>query len=197
MLALLVVFGAVALAVGAHLIWWSQIHLDSLSGPVTSSARGSQTEPLLIPVALLALAGFGAALATTGVLRRLVGVVLLVGGGWAAVRAVIDLWQSPASLHTDLSRPAVSSAPPQLHLVGPLVALFGGLLVVLTGALVIRGFGGESRAWRQVRRADFPCRWRGSGADRAGRLRRSGSGRRLVEGPRRGPGPDRADARPH
>ena len=140
-LALLVVVGAVALAVAAHLIWWSQTHVDSLSGAITISARGSQADPLLIPVALLALAGFGAALATNGVLRRVVGVVLLVGGGWAAVLAVVGLWRPPTSLHTDLTRPAVSSALPQLHVGGPLVALLGGLLVALTGALVVSGFG--------------------------------------------------------
>jgi uncharacterized membrane protein (TIGR02234 family) len=160
-LALLVVSGAVALTVGAHLTWWSQVHLDSLSGPVTSSAKGSQADPLLIPVALLALAGFGAALASTGVLRRLVGVVLLVGGGWAAVRAAISLWQSPASLHTDLSTPAVSSAPPQLHLAGPLVALFGGLLVALAGALVVRGFGARAALGA---RFDAPTSRAGGGA---------------------------------
>ena len=163
-LALLVVLGAVALAVGARWVWWSQTHVDSLSGPITITARGSQADPLLIPVALLALAGFGAALATTGVLRRLVGLVLLVGGGWAAVRAVISLWQPPASLHTDLTRPAISSAPPQLHLAGPLVALLGGVFVALVGALVVSGLGARSAlgarfdapAGRGVGRAPVP-----------------------------------------
>ena len=104
-LAVLLVVGAVALVVGAGLTWWTQTHLDSLAGSVTVKAKGSQTDALLIPVALLALAGFGAALATTGVLRRLVGVVLVLGGAWAATLAIIGLWQAPASLHTDLTRP--------------------------------------------------------------------------------------------
>ncbi len=140
-LAVLLVVGAVALVVGAGLTWWTQTHLDSLAGSVTVKAKGSQTDALLIPVALLALAGFGAALATTGLLRRLVGVVLVLGGAWAATLAIIGLWQAPASLHTDLTRPPLSSSPPQLHPAGALVAALGGLLVALAGILVISGFG--------------------------------------------------------
>ncbi len=140
-LAILVVAGAVALAVGAGLTWWTQTHLDSLAGSITLEAKGSQTDALLIPVALLALAGFGAAMATTGVLRRLVGVVLLLGGAWATALAVAGWWRAPASLHTDLTRPAVSSAPPQLHPAGPLVAALGGLLIAVAGVLVVSGFG--------------------------------------------------------
>lgn len=140
-LALLVILGAAALAVGAGLTWWTQTHLDSLAGSVTITAKGSQTDALLIPVALLALAGFGAALATAGTLRRLVGAVLLVGAVWTAVLAVVALWQAPASLHTELTRPALSSAPPQSHAFGPLVAAFGGVLVGLAGVLVLAGFG--------------------------------------------------------
>jgi uncharacterized membrane protein (TIGR02234 family) len=141
MLAVLLVVGAVALVVGAGLTWWTQTHLDSLAGSVTIKAKGSQTDALLIPVALLALAGFGATLATTGRLRRLVGVVLVLGGSWAATLAIIGLWQAPASLHTDLTRPPLSSAPPQLHPAAALVAALGGLLVALAGVLVVSGLG--------------------------------------------------------
>ena len=140
-LALLVLIGAVALAVGAGLTWWSQTHLDSLAGSITIKAKGSQTDALLIPVALLALAGFGATLATTGVLRRLVGGVLVLGGAWAATSALVGLWRAPASLHTDLTRPALSSASPDLHAAGPLIAALGGALVAAAGVLVVAGFG--------------------------------------------------------
>ena len=51
------------------------------------TAAGADCLPELVPVALVALAGFGATLATQGWLRRLVGAILLAGGLWVAVRA--------------------------------------------------------------------------------------------------------------
>ncbi len=137
----LVVLGAAAAAAAAATTWWSQDHLDSLAGTITTRATGSRSDPVLVPVALVALAGFGAALATGGLLRRSVGGVLLVAGTWAAVPAVIGFFSVPDLLHTDLTRPVESSGTARLHPVGPSLALLGGLLVAVAGMLLLAGVG--------------------------------------------------------
>ncbi|MDQ2797137.1 MAG: Trp biosynthesis-associated membrane protein [Actinomycetota bacterium] len=162
-LALLVILGAAALAGASALTWWTQTHLDALSGALTTTAKGSQTDALLIPVALIGLAGFGAALATTGGLRRAVGVLLLVGGGLAAGLSVSGLLSAPASLHTDLLRPVESSGPAQLQVTGPVLGVIGGVLIAVAGLLVglgygaRRGLGARYDAPRRKQRAPQPA----------------------------------------
>ena len=140
-LGLLVVLGAAAAASASGLTWWTQTHVDSLAGALTTKATGARTDSLLIPVALVALAGLGAALATTGVLRRCVGALLLVGGLWSAVLSVVGLSSAPAALTTDLTRPAESSSAPQVHAFGPVLGVLGGLLIAAAGALILVGYG--------------------------------------------------------
>ena len=141
LLGVLIVLGAAAAASAAGLTWWTQAHTDSLAGPLTTKATGSRTDSLLIPVALVALAGLGAALATTGVLRRGVGALLVLGGGASAVLSAVGLFSAPVVLKTDLTRPALSSSPPEVHAFGPVLGLLGGLLVAAAGVLILLGFG--------------------------------------------------------
>ncbi len=141
LLALLLVLGAAVTAVASALNWWTQQNRDALAGTFTTTATGSRVAPQLLPVALVALAGFGAALATSGALRRLVGVVLVLAGAWAGMSAVRSLLRQPPSLREDLVRPVEISAPAQLHLPGPLLGTAGGLLIVVAGALLLTGFG--------------------------------------------------------
>src|SRR5690242_10674652 len=68
----LVLAGAAACAGAAAMAWWTADYVDPLTGPLTLTASGSQCRPELVPVALIALAGFGATLATAGWLRRVV-----------------------------------------------------------------------------------------------------------------------------
>ena len=140
-LALLVLLGAIATVSAAATTWWTQRHLDALSGSISTKASGAHTDGLLIPVALIGLAGFGAALATGGLLRRLVGLVLAVGGVWTSVLAVIGLLSAPASLLTDLNQPAESSEPADLNALGPLLGAVGGLLIATAGILLGLGYG--------------------------------------------------------
>lgn len=140
-LALLVVLGAGAAAGAAAMTWWTQVFADPLSGSITTRATGSQTDTLLVPVALVALAGFGAALATTGAVRRAVGAVLALGGAGAAVLAVRALFSAPAGLRSDLTRPADATGSAQVHVLGPLLGTLAGLLVGFAGVLVLAGFG--------------------------------------------------------
>lgn len=145
LLAALVLLGAAACAGAAALTWWTAGYDDPLTGPLTLTATGSDCLPELVPVALVALAGFGAALATQGWLRRLVGVVLLAGGLLVAVRAVLAFAAPPSTLTSALVRPATPSGPAQLHPFGPALALAGGVLLALAGVLVAAGLGGRRR----------------------------------------------------
>lgn len=140
-LALLIVAGAALAVIAGSLTWWRQQHLDALAGSVTTAATGSQTDALLVPAALVGLAGFGAAVATTGVLRRLVGLLLVVGGGIAAVLAVLGALDAPARLLTSLSRPAEASSSPTLRPVGAVLGVLGGLLIATAGLLLVLGYG--------------------------------------------------------
>jgi uncharacterized membrane protein (TIGR02234 family) len=101
--------------------------------------------PELIPLALVALAGFGAALATRGLPRRLIGVVLVLCGLILAVRSVLAFGSEPGVLVTELARPADPVGSAQLHPAGPLLAVLGGLLLGLAGVLITLGIGGRQR----------------------------------------------------
>ncbi len=144
-LAALVLLGAAACAAGSAMTWWTADYLDPLTGPLTLTASGADCCPELVPVALVALAGFGATLATQGWLRRLVGVVLLAGGLLVAVRAVTAMTAVPATLPGGLVRPADPVGPAQLHPAGPILAVTGGVLIAVAGVLVAAGRGAYRR----------------------------------------------------
>jgi len=141
----LAVAGAALAAVGAALTWWSADYLDPLTGPLVIRLSGADSVPELIPLALVGLAGLGAALATHGIPRRLVGVVLLVCGGVIAARSVLSVGGPPAALAGSLSRPADPVGAAQLHPVGPALAVLGGLLLATAGVLVVLGRGARAR----------------------------------------------------
>jgi uncharacterized membrane protein (TIGR02234 family) len=148
-LAILVLVGAAACAGAAAMTWWTAEYADPLTGPFTRTASGADCLPELVPVALVALAGFGATLATAGIVRRLIGVVLLAGGLLVAVRAALAMGGAPATLTAGLVRPADPTGPAQVHPLGPVLAVLGGVLVVLAGILVVAGTGGRRRLGRR------------------------------------------------
>lgn len=141
----LVLAGAAACAGAAAMTSWTADYVDALTGPLTLTASGADCLPELVPLALIALAGFGATLASQGWLRRVVGLILLAGGLLAAVRAGSAIARVPAVLTGSLVRPADPAGPAQLHPAGPLLALTGGVLIALAGALVAAGLGGRRR----------------------------------------------------
>ena len=145
LVAVLLIAGAAACAGAAAMTWWTADYVDPLTGPLTLTASGAGCLPELVPVALVGLAGFGAALATQGWLRRVVGVVLLAMGVLVAVRAAMAMLDAPAVLTGSLVRPADPAGPARLLPVGPLLALAGGVLIALAGFLVAAGLGGRRR----------------------------------------------------
>lgn len=144
-LAALVLLGTAACAGAAAMTWWTADYVDPLTGPVTLTASGADCLPELVPVALVALAGFGASLATQGWVRRLVGVILLAGGLLVAIRSAGAMVSEPAALTGGLVRPADPAGPAELHPVGPILALVGGVLLAVAGGLVAAGLGGRRR----------------------------------------------------
>jgi len=168
-IALFAVLGAVLASVAAGVTWWAEDFTDPLTGPVTITASGSSVVPELVPVALVALAGLGAALATHGVLRRIVGAVLLIGGALLAIRCSLALGAAPDSLVQDLPRPADPVGAARLSVWGPLLGVAGGVLIAAAGGLIVAGRG----ARRMSARYEAP----GSAAATAGADRADARGR--------------------
>ena len=154
LVAVLAVAGAAIAAVSAALTWWSAEYVDPLTGPLTVEVTGAEALPELIPVALVGLAGFGAALATRGWPRRLVGVVIAGCGLLVLVRSAMLFGAAPSQLVTDLVRPADPVGEEQLHALGPLLGVFGGLLLAASGLAIVVGMG----ARRLGSRYDAPSR---------------------------------------
>lgn len=156
----LLLLGVIATAVSAGLTWGRAEYLDSLSGIVSTSASGSQMRPELVPLALAALAGLGAALATRGIARRIVGAGIAAAGALVAVRAVLALFSPPLETLGNLSRPAVPTGPAVTPVWPPLLAVVGGSLLLAAGVVLIiarsgRGLG--SRFERSSGRRPAPA----------------------------------------
>lgn len=150
--------GAGCCAGAAAITWWSRDYSDSLAGTVHTVARGSDLLGELVPVALVALAGLGAAFATRGPLRRVVGVLVALAGLLVAVRAGLAVGTAPVQvLAGQLKRPATPADSAHLTIAGPLLAIVGGVLVILAGVLVATG---ADRARRMGSAYDAPARRR-------------------------------------
>ncbi len=148
------VLGAALVAIAAALTWWSADYADPLTGPLTVTLAGGSCVPELVPLALVGLAGLGASLATRGLPRRLVGLVLLASGVTVAVRSGLSLTagpRGPGALAGALTRPAEPVGAAQLHPVGPLLAVIGGVLLAVAGLLVLLGVGARRLGARYER----------------------------------------------
>ncbi|WP_306214576.1 Trp biosynthesis-associated membrane protein [Actinoplanes sp. RD1] len=90
------------------------------------SHPGTDTAPLVLALALVALAGAGALFATKGVVRRVLGVLIALAGAGTAVAAIVGR----AGL--ELGNAGAGGT------VWPIVCVAGGLLVVLGGWWTVR-----------------------------------------------------------
>ena len=133
----LIVVGAGLAAFAATRVWWS-VAIDTAVGTREVTATGSATVPELIPVALVALAGLGAALATSGLVRRCVAALIALAGLLIAGRCVNGLADSPAAALASVLNPAGEqlAAGATVHPAGPVTAIVGGLLIT-AGGLVL------------------------------------------------------------
>jgi uncharacterized membrane protein (TIGR02234 family) len=134
----LVVLGAAVTAAAALVTWADGTFDDDLRGAITATAKGSAAAPALLPIALAALAAFGAILASRGVLRRIIGgliALLGVAAGWLGVRG---FRHEPL----DVLLPANSAAGAgqvAIHPIGPMLAVVGGLCLLAAGLPVVAG----------------------------------------------------------
>jgi hypothetical protein len=127
---LLLALGALVVWLASRLTWTWTTQLTPLHGRTVVRQAGSQVEPGLVALALLALAGIAAVLAIGGWFRRIVGGLVVVAG-------LAVLWIGVSGL------PGVFGAHPAGYprwqvLGGHALALVGGLLLIAAGALVVR-----------------------------------------------------------
>ncbi|MEJ2870139.1 Trp biosynthesis-associated membrane protein [Actinomycetospora sp. OC33-EN08] len=131
---------AVALWGASRGTWLSATWDVPLRGRLVVTATGADTEPVLVPWALLALAAIGGLLATSGRGRRAVGVVVGLAGLWALLRALSGLAAPPADALPAAARRAGRVVDVSASVVWPLLGGLGGLLLVGVGVLVaLRG----------------------------------------------------------
>ena len=119
--------GAAALWGSSELTWFAEYRQAGVRGTVLHTETGAQRSTVLVPLALLALAGIAGVVATGGWARRILGVVLAAAG--AALVAI-------GISGTDLSGPW--DYPAMTILAGHGLAVLGGLLLAAAGALSMR-----------------------------------------------------------
>jgi uncharacterized membrane protein (TIGR02234 family) len=156
LVAVVALAGAAFAAFAANVTWWSANYLDPLAGALAIAASGADCVPELIPLALVGLAGFGAALATRGALRRVIGVVILLCGSGIAVRSAVYLGVQPDVLVTGLTRPADPVGVAELHALGPLLGILGGVLLTVAGVLIVLGLGARQQLGARYERQSGP-----------------------------------------
>jgi uncharacterized membrane protein (TIGR02234 family) len=132
---------AVALGGAARLAWFTA-GVDAVGrGTVTVTATGADLAPGLSGVALLAVAAVAAAVSLAGVTRRILGGLVAVAGGWAAVTVagtVLDP-PTPAALAALPGAPAggtPAAGSTALH-AGPLPAAVGAALLLVAGVALV------------------------------------------------------------
>jgi uncharacterized membrane protein (TIGR02234 family) len=134
----LLVVAAAALWTASLLVWTWQV--DVAGGvPVARSERGAQAQPLLVGLALAALAAVAAVLATGGWPRRAVGALVAVGGVGALVLAARGLAEprtreAGERWAAELGRWSVQATTGVvLTALAGLLLLAGGVVVVVAG----------------------------------------------------------------
>jgi uncharacterized membrane protein (TIGR02234 family) len=160
---------ALALLLGAGGLWgatrldWAstevQVSGHGAVGAVPLAVTGAQVAPVLVGLAVVALAGVAAAIALFGVARRVLGVLVAAAGVGGAAVALLA-WLEPPTAE-DVPRLVGSAAGGAAAAPGavvattaaPLLAVAGGLLVVVGGVLLLVG---DKRLPRMGAKYDAP-----------------------------------------
>ncbi|GAA2355428.1 hypothetical protein GCM10009854_36860 [Saccharopolyspora halophila] len=135
---LLVLAGAGVLWGASALTWADQQFDTPLGSTMTSGGTGAQLRPELGPMALASLAAVAAVLATGGLLRRLMGLLVVLAGallGWRGYQTLTGGWFDYVREHAPAGGTPVSEVSTQPA--GPLLMLLGALLLVAAGALTV------------------------------------------------------------
>jgi uncharacterized membrane protein (TIGR02234 family) len=107
-------------------VWSVQVETRPGLSDLRTEQTGAESQPWLIGLALVALAGAGALLATRGTVRRGLGVLLTVIGAGIAVGGVM------ARLTVDAGDAGAAA------LLGPVASVLGGAVVAVGGVLAAR-----------------------------------------------------------
>lgn len=135
---LLVLAAAGALWGASALTWAGQPFQTPLGPTTTSGGTGAELRPELGPMALAALAAVAAVLATGGLLRRLIGLLIALAGALLAYRGYQTLaggWFAYVREHAPSGGHPVGELSTQPA--GPLLMLFGASLLVIAGVLTV------------------------------------------------------------
>jgi tryptophan-associated transmembrane protein len=122
--------GSVLAAYAVTRTWSLQLTPRTGMSDLRTARTGTDAAPWVIGLALVALAGTGALLATRGVVRRVLGVLLTLAGLGVAAGAIV------ARAGVD---PGAAGAGAN---VWPVVGVLGGLIIVAGGATTVRVGGG-------------------------------------------------------
>jgi len=123
--------GAAALWGASRMTWYAQFRDAGVRGMVLYTENGSQRAGALVPIAVLALAGVAGMVATGGWPRRILAVVLALGG-------VAACWVAFDGLR--LSGYA-DGLPESQMLIGRGLAVLGGILLIIGGLGGVKGAG--------------------------------------------------------
>jgi uncharacterized membrane protein (TIGR02234 family) len=146
LVALALLLGAGGLWASTRLDWAStqvQVTGHGAVGDVPLAVTGAQVAPVLVGLAVIALAGVAAAIALSGIARRILGVLVAAAGAGGLVLALLA-WLDPPTAD-EIPRLVGSAAGGAAAAPGatvattaaPLLAVAGGLLVVVGGVLLL------------------------------------------------------------
>ncbi|SFS33174.1 Trp biosynthesis-associated membrane protein [Saccharopolyspora flava] len=135
---LLVLAGAGALWAASGLTWVEQLFRTPMGTDTTSTATGAVLRPELVPMALAALAAVAAVLATGGLLRRVVGLLIALAGA-------LLVWRSYTMFRGNWFAYLPDGAPPgstsigyaSTSVIGPGLMVLGAVLLLVAGVLVV------------------------------------------------------------
>ena len=135
---LLVLAGAGALWAASALTWASQPFQTPLGSTANSGGTGAELRPELGPMALAGLAAVAAVLATGGLLRRLMGLLIALAGallGYRGYQTLAGGWFDYVREHAPRGGHPVGELSTQPA--GPLLMLLGASLLVIAGVLTV------------------------------------------------------------
>lgn len=144
--AALLLLGALGLWGTTPLDWAStqvEVAGHGATGAVPVAATGAQIAPALLGLAALAVAAVAAAVAVSGIVRRVLGVIVALAGGYGAYASASGWLRPPTASELPAlvgSAAAGATTAPGATVsttAAPLLGVLGGLLVVAGGVVLV------------------------------------------------------------
>ncbi len=132
----LMLAGAAASWAASGLVWVEQRWRTPFTGDQDFPVAGSVARPELVPVALATLAAVAAVLATSGILRRIMGLLVITAGVILVWRAVSWFAGGTASSR-DVPAGSTPIGSAQLPVYGPVLVLLAAALLLAAGLWVL------------------------------------------------------------